>query len=476
MQLFNINSSIFQNTLIGEYDQYKKNLSKNSNFSEEVKDYMNGDMLFSINQNSQSLTNLMKDVWNTTTLEDENVKGTFTDGTDWLNYITESIIKVEEPHTLKEAIQLIHDLVGLMGDMFAGALLVQGKTILNPLHPLSALIMIDNYDELNYNTYKIIVYKYYDRDSMKSHYRSDDVSHEAIATNIRNLISLYSNKQRINRTIKSLTVASKNDTPLANIEQMYRESMPMDSEYVGDFIIIPHTLITKGIAAPYYGTSVVVRSDNASKGAFLTPFQSANISPSFGDDNNPEFNSVCTGNKSQVTMEGLRTLNHANLSSPLSPNCIGIGALEYADECIKQSLNIYKLGGFLNDTENEETTTIERGDNESSLEEQILAEQDEEAELERSLLEATEEKRPTYEDFVDAARYTARTYQAQPTDTFGTVQNTTFVTTDQTTGTTVQDERFPQTPTTTFTERGRFFPAFEKFTGEVEPTADTEDT
>jgi hypothetical protein len=83
---------------------------------------------------------------------------------------------------------------------------------------------------------------------------------------------------------------------------------------------------------------------------------SCNISM-FGYKNdivNKNFSSVCTGSVSNSTLEGLRTLNHANLSSPYSTTIIANGGLVYAQLAVIKSLQIYKSAKIISGEINED--------------------------------------------------------------------------------------------------------------------------
>jgi hypothetical protein len=114
------------------------------------------------------------------------------------------------------------------------------------------------------------------------------------------------------------------------------------------YYLVPNQLLTKGIVAPYYGTSLVRQKLATSDvtGLHLTPMLSANISYSY---ELRDWTSVCTGSVPKATVAGLKTLNHSNLSSPYNRDILFPGALVYADKCIEKSIEIYKLSGLLND-------------------------------------------------------------------------------------------------------------------------------
>ncbi len=347
MQLFDINPNTFQQTLTNEYKEFKKSLKNNSAITEDTSTYINGNVLFSVSQNSNALKELMDTGWSVSKEDDYKKHRRETESIYYLNDVTTTIIKSTEAFYFKDAIIQIGEIVETLGDKLAGCLLVSGKTIVNPLHPLAALVLID--EERNiYDKFKIITYLYKGKESLHSIYNSDKADIDKIRNNIKLLISLYSNKQEINSVIDVIEIKSNTDNILSPISRYYKQSISKDSEYEGDFVIVPHQLLTKGLVAPYYGTSVIIREDNTARGALLCPMHSANISMSYNTDRTkPLFNSICTGSTSKTTMEGLRTLNHANLSSPLHAVNMEAGSIMYADECIKQSINIYKLGRFI---------------------------------------------------------------------------------------------------------------------------------
>ncbi len=74
-----------------------------------------------------------------------------------------------------------------------------------------------------------------------------------------------------------------------------------------------------------------------------------------------EWQSVCTGNLSNRTFKGLRTLIHSNTLSPYNTNILRPGAISYADKCVEKSIQILKLANLIKeDTNVKENQTTEQ--------------------------------------------------------------------------------------------------------------------
>jgi len=340
--LFNTNRTFFQHIAHNEAAEFvqKSNISElalDNSFSSEG-------IIYSVKSNSNALKNLLTNDWNISTDPSQNKY------TSYLKDVSMSIIKPDGIYTIQEALSEIIDIHSKLGTMLAGVLLVRDKMILNPLHPVTALELLDQNLNANiFKKFKMVIYTYKNRSELDSIYLSSIAHSEKIKTNINAIISLTTSKVA-DRKIISDDIDATN----TRILQTYRISREKDEDSEYDYYVIPNQILTKGIVVPYYGTSVVKTNGSASHGVNISPFLSANIVHTWrnNEDSTPlAFNSVCTGSLSNKTISGMRTLNHSNLSSPYNESCILNGALPYADACIEAAVNLYAISGVLNETQ-----------------------------------------------------------------------------------------------------------------------------
>jgi hypothetical protein len=255
--------------------------------------------------------------------------------------VTKKIITITEQVSLKEAVQIAAKYRLTLKNNFYGAAFKLNETqaTINLFHPLVAVQDIENLSG------KLFLYYYSDRQKLDGMYNSHLANPDAITKHLNDLL---------------LTVKQKLDLPTVNI---HCEVMPSNKTTlvlsrdnnisIRDMLfgtprtttvmyIIAHQLMTKGIFAPYYGTSITYpKFGREINGNHITPFRSANIS---GSITSSQLGFVCTG-KEPKTYEGLCTLTHSNLASAYNKHNLSDGSLVYADMCINLSLQIYKLKG-----------------------------------------------------------------------------------------------------------------------------------
>lgn len=269
------------------------------------------------------------------------------DTDSYFNQLGSCIIKIDKNLSLHEAINTIYQ-VSESTPTFAGALLfLQSGGIINPLHPLVALSLIDGSHDIIFS--KLLVFTYKDLNKINANYYTQKVDFTA---SINSLIKLYQSRVKER---KLDVVDNEVNFNRKSIKQQYKvEKFPGENQ-TKEYYLVAHQLLTRGTFVPYYGTSVVSYNSTSNgisvSGFHLTPFKSCNISGH--SDNNG--NSVCTGGTPNTTFTGLRTLHHANLSSPYQLSCMNTVAKPYADACNAKSFDIYKLSQIIKeDTPNEE--------------------------------------------------------------------------------------------------------------------------
>lgn len=248
----------------------------------------------------------------------------------------EKIIKLDESRTIDEAISLVHKTSLLVKERFAGTIFVINTgALINPLHPLVALELLKN--RFKYRVSKILIYSYKNLVSISSDYGSVDPS--TFDTSINNLMQMYQSQIK-DRSIN--LIENKYEVSRNRLQQQFKVSKYPGEDHSKEYYLVAHQLLTKGTYVPYYGTSLVQMNGNTS-GYHLTPFKSCNIA----DHSHPGPSSVCTGSTSNKTIEGLRTLHHANLGSPYEHSCMTELSKPYADACIAKSFSIFQAAKII---------------------------------------------------------------------------------------------------------------------------------
>lgn len=298
---------------------------------------VDGNPLFPIPSNSGAFTSLLTTTYKVCKQEQGMMRSR-----TYFEDVTHSIIKVDGKHSFNDAINTIAETRTLLGDKFAGALLVFNKEIINPLHPVTALSIVDDQERMQ-RQYKLLVYTYNNRERLDEYYYSKEADKEAIEANLRDITLTCASRIK-SREIRVIDRQVSGE----NGEITYQVAKNPGEDPNKDYLLVAHQIITKGIVAPYYGTSAIVQSVGRTRGIPLTPMLSANISYSNRRESHiPQEQSICTGSEDPNTLHGLRTLTHANLSSPLNDCTFLSGALVYADACIDKSIEFYTLAKII---------------------------------------------------------------------------------------------------------------------------------
>lgn len=324
-----------------------------------------GNILFKIPANRTSLATLTKGDINHCLSEDYADKiGTNEvsrySSSSLLQEVTSQFINIEANAPFIECINTIYKYQQLAGDHFYGALLRgtdDPDIIVNPFHILTALSIMENDEYLHNINFNILIYTYKDRALIDDHYETRFSDKNSVDSNINALMQIYTSKlTTFTRVKESLPVSGASSDPIheCRVDIKYTELIHKDEDPSHIYHIVAHQLKTNGIIAPYYGTSLVRwdRSRINCYGIHLSPMHSCNISANTytylnDPSSNVEFDSVCTGDLSNCTYEGLRTLTHSNLSSAFGKDNLTPGFLGYVDAMIEKSVNMYKSAGII---------------------------------------------------------------------------------------------------------------------------------
>lgn len=253
----------------------------------------------------------------------------------------ERIIKLDSatingnrPFDYTKALEIVYQTSLQVGSVFAGSLFIlEHGGIVNPLHPLVAL---ESFKKESMRVSKILVYTYKNESYIKQSYNESSYDND---DNIKTIIQLYQNLL----TGRSVDIKENEyDIATKKIKQAYALGKLPGEHDAKEFYLVAHQLLTQGTYVPYYGTSIV-QMGGQTAGFHASPFKSCNISGHMSS--NPQ--SVCTGGTPNNTIEGLKTLHHANLGSPYEYNCMTTVSKAYADTCIKYSFDIYKSANII---------------------------------------------------------------------------------------------------------------------------------
>lgn len=297
--------------------------------------------------------------------------------------VIRSITTVNNSGSFIESVKTAYKIKEALGDSLYGILLKESNAgqessnVINPFHPLVAMEATSNKyfkKKINYNMF---VYTYNNKEAMDKRFSTDKADPELVVQNINDIINMYASdvtdvtttvRQKIssvNRKAGNIIISS--EEAIDTFAQFKRNSSSVQNNKE-EYLIVAHQILTEGVVAPYYGTSIVRRKGGSTTGMNISPFMSCNISTDkiddivrfkegkefdskYATDNNikvvPQYYSVCTGGTPNNTLKGLRTLSHSNASSPYNRYTIMDGALAYAAACIEKSIEIYKFIDFI---------------------------------------------------------------------------------------------------------------------------------
>lgn len=282
--------------------------------------------------------------------------------------VTKKVINITTGTNLKQSLDIIMKLRDSLVDeegnkTFYGAIIRDQSdpdTIINPFHVLSALSLLEegNDDRL----YDIIVYYHSNYNSAMSAYALEDVNLDNfnhMDRNIDAILKLYVSK--LPTVLKKVDSNTDNNpsTNTHNLTLSYQVRKFPGEEQDREHYVVSHQILSNGIFIPYYGTSLIEVKDLRSSGLSLSQMNSCNIITNQHHNRSNDYFGICTGNVPKYTEEGLRTLTHANLSSPFTRNIMAEGSLIYANKMIDRSIELYKVSGLIEKSTEEKYTQEE---------------------------------------------------------------------------------------------------------------------
>jgi len=257
----------------------------------------------------------------------------------YMHQLGQKIIKLDINKPFEFALRTVYATYKQITSAFAGVLFITDQGgIVNPLHPIVALELINKKPTIK----KILLFTYKNLNQIKERYAGADseIYREKCKTDISSLVQIYQSKIKT-RGIKISTNDYNSQTKVIN--QTYNISKYPGESFDKEYYLVTHQMLTFGTFVPYYGTSLISMNGGRTTGFHISPFKSCNINA----HNSIQGSSVCTGGTPNNTIKGLRTLHHANLSSPYERYCMTTASLPYAEECINYSFNIFKAANLI---------------------------------------------------------------------------------------------------------------------------------
>ena len=276
------------------------------------------------------------------------------------NEYFEDPVMTEEQMTIKEALTLFNSL----DNMYGMILINEHGKILNPLHPITALTLIEYQQEAA--KYKAAFFKLKDDkiEALKQEthrFNFEDISNRVVLNYMSRIssiskMSITSMAEDVARETACLPLASVLfNNASVNLENEVTQrttgcltidtvlNKPVENSVFD--ILIPVQILDKQFAMPYYGIAHVINFDNPDKiqGRSITPMLSCNYNTR--DIN--QYGSICCGKENSRYLEGLRVTNHANLNSPFFHTILCPGWYQWAEYCIELSKTFYRSAEWL---------------------------------------------------------------------------------------------------------------------------------
>ncbi len=267
---------------------------------------------------------------------------------EYLSQLGTSIIKLEVYITLDKAIDTVYQTKLLLGDTFAGAIAITtNNKKINLFHYISAAVFDET--DIYPNVTTIIMFTYKNLEAIKEQYGTFG-DNEASNELAKNAISLV--QDTVLASIEDNTVIPRvydlisNDvTKKGSISQKFRYTRKKGTMGLCDCFIVAHQLLTNGTYVPYYGTSLILRTDKNVSAAHISGNKSCNINAHNNANNSSR--SVCTGSSNNREISGLQVLHHAYLGSAYLSDCMTNVSYFENILSIEKSIELYAKKGII---------------------------------------------------------------------------------------------------------------------------------
>jgi len=343
-----IHRSFLDSVLKAEREQFQQSVTETFVTTQNTDHFFEGNVLYKIPFKRSSVTTLLSD-FNTICVEPTNQMGNQS-AYPLLKEVSNQFLNIQAKAPFQECMQIIHPYQVNAGKHFYGALLRSTSNpdiIINPFHILTAVSVLSS--EYVNHEFNILLYFYGDRDYADTTYQTNIAQADKIDNNLNALMHSFTSKLSTDLKVDTIHHNEEHDEVcVIHKERKYEDEDPDYTHF-----IVAHQLLTRGIIAPYYGSSLIQWNNNRTTcvGISLSPFDSVNISGrdsiSTNNDSNNSASAVCTGNLTSTTLHGLRSLTHANLSSPYQEYTLKPGLLAYADAMVEKATALYINAGII---------------------------------------------------------------------------------------------------------------------------------
>lgn len=349
--MYNNHETLAQKILKQEFDEVnsilKKQVGDTVKKTYAAAPMERGHVLYPVSANKKSVADLIATGGEVSDNTNRYCSNTFIDS------IRDNIVTFDKQYTYWEALPVIQSFIEKAGDHFYGAVLRSSSNeLINPLHPMTALAVLNDTTRVS-TKYKLFLYFYTSRPAMDKAYDSASSDPDKISATITNLLRSFSTEAiSVGECTKVIENREANSFQL-EFQQRLSADAPLSAyastTVAAQYYMVASQVLTRGVFIPYYGAGIIRKQSSGNgEGMAITPCLPVNIGFSRG-----AFNSICTGSQPRNTLEGIRVLNHSNLSSPMNRDSIQSGILPYVDACINASLALYFRAGKL-----ESETTI----------------------------------------------------------------------------------------------------------------------
>ena len=257
--------------------------------------------------------------------------------------------------SINEAMEIAGNLFKDIGHQFYGMLLTtkggkKDRTIFNPLHPIMVAELKKEHSTFNLDAkhWSISIYSFKD-DKRKN----NDVllTRKNYINEIATIISSINSPANYVIENKGFHVDIINDKFVLDYEEIKRERtsnnlITEDDSGDRNYIIPSQIINIAGIAYPYYGVTY------SRKGLAwnMTPLYHANIGHPHNQSTHDGMEGgsrICTHSGNSKTQMGVSSLNHSNTTSPLNSALLCQGAMEYSEQSLSASLEMFLGDEFL---------------------------------------------------------------------------------------------------------------------------------
>jgi len=263
--------------------------------------------------------------------------------------------------TFEDGVKFCNTVVKDDINSFYGVLMFGSNGIINPFHPLVACSMkskIEKNSKVLKEKFRVVLYgSSLDKRINNLYEYGMNGNIDNIKNNIAHQIILYEENNKFCTYDKLLSApedlayqASMGVFKNLDIERTTSfYDVELEDKNIEFTAIVPVQIGVRGIAFPWYGSVLAWRgkvngyTGTDTHGVQLSPFLSANVGYSDGELTSDRliFNNICTGNFDRSKIEGIRTINRANFDSPLCKFGVETGWIQWKDECVKTSFEIY---------------------------------------------------------------------------------------------------------------------------------------